>query len=368
MKLTRIEIFRYRLPLVQPLKLPGGSLSRREGLILRLGDEDGCSGLGEAAPFPGLHRERLEFVSEQLRQMAARIIEIEFPGQSPHWEDTFIHGFGPLALFPSLRFALETAVLNLLSQRRQKPLYRLLSLKSTSYVPVNALLSGSREEILSTARELRQQGYHSFKLKVGRKKLKEDISRVQALRRELGPEAEIRLDANRAWSLSDAVYFGKGVADYHIQYVEEPVKNSRDFGEFFVRTGLPFALDEALAEASPQNTQFPPGVRAFVLKPDVLGGWEKTVQFIRRAEAEHILPVISCSFLSGVGVAALAQMAAALVKEGVAAGLDTYRWLQEDVLRQRISLRKGRISCDEAWQKSSELREEFLEPVFAWPE
>ena len=113
------------------------------------------------------------------------------------------------------------------------------------------MITASSEKIEEDARRLIEKGYRTIKLKVGRHSLNEDIVAVKALRTTAGNGTEIRLDANRAWSLKEAVSFGKSVADCRIQYIEEPLKEAADLTQFFKQTGIPFALDESLVGQFP---------------------------------------------------------------------------------------------------------------------
>jgi O-succinylbenzoate synthase len=77
---------------------------------------------------------------------------------------------------------------------------------------------------------------------------------------------------------------------------------------------------------------------AFVLKPTLLGGISRTLRAAGRAHRLGVTPVISSAYESGVGTAALVALAAGIGDRPVAAGLDTYRMMAEDVLETPLNL------------------------------
>lgn len=362
MKLTNFEIFRYKLPLIKPLKMMDRVLNERRGLLIRFRDKNNHTGWGEIAPFPGLHRENLSAAEAQLLHLQKIL-----PGQIlfhklPELNGAFEEWLGEYRLFPSVRYGVEMAALNLLADAAGKPLCALLSPLYRKNVSLNGLLSSSPEEIHTQLQTLLKEGYKAVKLKVGRQPVKDDIVLVREVSKTLPPGVSLRLDANRAWSLESAVTFGKEVADCGIEYIEEPLTDGSLLEQFYTETGLPLALDETLADTKPHPLRIPRGVVAFILKPAVLGGFEKTMQLVLIARKFKLKSVISSAFQSGLGLTADACLAACLNTEDVPAGLDTYRWLKEDVLVEKFTAKNGQVDMAEACRKSKDIGEDYLFP------
>ena len=74
----------------------------------------------------------------------------------------------------------------------------------------------------------------------------QDIDLVHEVRRALGPEIELRLDANRAWLILEALEFAQGVRDAGLAYIEEPLNEPLNLIEWRTRARIPYALDETL--------------------------------------------------------------------------------------------------------------------------
>jgi len=363
MKLTTFEIFRYNLPLIKPLIMLGRIFNERRGFLIRFRDENNHTGWGEIAPFPGLHKEDLPAAEAQLLHLQKILPGQILPPNLPELNGAFENWLGEYQLFPSVRYGAEMAALNLLADATGKPLCALLSPDYRETVSLNGLLSVSPEEIHRQLQMLLNEGYKVVKLKVGRQSVEDDIALVREVRNALPPGVSLRLDANRAWSLKEALVFGKAVADRGIEYIEEPLTDTSLLEQFHIETGLPLALDETLNGIQAYSLRIPNGVRALILKPSTLGGIERTMWFARLARQHKLKAVISSAFSCGVGLAAEATLAACINEEDVPAGLDTYRWLAEDVLVEKFSLQKGLIQVQETFSRGKNIQLELLEKI-----
>lgn len=316
MEPVNARLYRYRLPLTAPVALRGKTLRHREGVLVGLTD-GAAAGWGEVAPLPGFSHESLAAAEIQLQQVL------------PRWagERTALAQW---SLYPSVRFGLEQAALCLEALRKGTTLAALLGLPRP-FVRVNGLITRS-DDLTERARALRAAGYTAVKLKVGGRPVAEDIQRVNHLAEVLGPDIALRLDANRAWDEPAARRFAEGAALPSIAYLEEPLHE----GTLLPDYPIPLALDETLADLAPEDLAHYTGVRAVILKPTVLGGFSRTLQFAAHARRAGMKAVVSGAFESGVGVQGLLALAAVL--EDTPAGLDPYRWLARDVLVSRLPL------------------------------
>lgn len=364
MKLTGFEIFRYELPLQFPLTVGAPRPYTRAGLLIRLKSDNGCSGYGEAAPLPGLNRENLHQVTDQLKQVRLQLVGDVIPGNVNRLQGEFEHWLGKYELFPSARFALELAFLNLLADASDQPLHQLLI---PGNIPqpllIHGLLSGSPESIYRDARKMTKKGYRAFKLKVARRSVRAAMYIVESVRKIIGHQAVLRLDANREWSFEDAVEFGRTAAGFNIDYIEEPFGNPAQFRDFFNRTGIPVALDETLMSLDAEKLIYSEAIKAFILKPGVLGGVEKIFRMAREGRGKGVIPVLSCPFYSGIGLLGMAGLAAALMPPGIPAGLDTGRWFKEDLLVQPVAINNGMLDTQALSAASTLVRSELLQPV-----
>ncbi len=152
-------------------------------------------------------------------------------------------GLAPASLLPSVRFALECALLGALAASRGTTLAGLLASPSSApasapaaaaaaaaagaAVRVNGLISnsGSLEDLAAEVAAALAQGHRALKIKVGRRVNPAlDAQAVLKARELAGPGVALRADANRAWGLDAALEFGRLAKGAGLQYVEEPTQ------------------------------------------------------------------------------------------------------------------------------------------------
>ena len=176
-------------------------------------------------------------------------------------------------------------------------------------------------------------GCRTAKVKVAEpgQTLADDQARLEAVRDALGPDGRIRIDANGAWSVDDAVA-AIGVLDRAaggLEYVEQPSPTVEDLAEVRRRVSVPIAADESIRRAEdPYRVRDLAAADIAVLKVQPLGG----VRACLRIAEEIGLPVVVSSALeTSVGIAAGVALAAALPELHYACGLATVQLLTDDV-------------------------------------
>jgi o-succinylbenzoate synthase len=360
-KLAGFDLYRYELPLCEPLALRGVTLHRREGFLLELIGERGTTGWGEASPLPGFSRETLEEAAGGLRELAEGMTGREVTADLPGPHGALARELDRLDPAPSVRFAFELALWNLYAGFHGRSLPELVTPRPREWVPVNGLLAGLPEAVLECARRMKEAGYEAVKLKVGAWAVDEDLGLVRALNELLDDRVSLRLDANRAWSLKEAEAFARGAAGLRVDYLEEPLADPARLPSFARTSGVPVALDESLLGMAPGSLDEHRYARAVVLKPTLLGGISPTLRLAYRAVSLGITPVVSSLYEGGVGTMGLVALAAGL--GGAPAGLDTYRRLAEDVLRPRLELPAPRVNVRATTSAPRELDRRRLTPV-----
>ncbi len=363
-KIIDVEIYRFALPLVKPLRLMGQEITRRHGLLIRFRSDNGFEGWGEIAPFPGLHRETLREAEQQICALATTFSGKTLPKGLEKLDGSFENLLKSFALYPSTQFGVEMAILNLMAASRKIYLSRLLTPDPVTQIPLNALLTGTKEEMLQRLTNIAKEKHFSLKIKVGRLSLEDEVEVIRLARKSLPVNVTLRLDANRCWNLKEAINFAKIVGNDRIEYIEEPLKKFSELSTFHNATGIALALDESLLDLSPQKYDLPSGVIAFILKPAVLGGIEKTLRFVKLGQQHGIKSVISSVFESGVGLTTLANIAAAINKQPVPIGLDTYKWLKKDVLQKGFQATGGQVHLKILNENARGVKMSALKQVF----
>ena len=333
MRISSFDLVPYRLPLAEPVVWNGRRHPARDGLLLRLWDDQGRAGWGDAAPLPGFSRETTREAEAALRALLPALDGQDLDARDLVRPRGGFHAALDVAGLPSsARFALDLALADLAAQDLGRTLPQALHPDPAVVLPLNGLLMGDRDAVVAGAGRLAAEGYAAVKLKVGRQLIETDAETVRAVSAALldgGGGAALRLDANRAWTVEQATAFAHAVDGVPLDYLEEPTPNVGDHPALWLDTGLPIALDETLQE--PGGEDYLRGwAAAAVLKPTLVGGLMAALGLAAAARAVGVRPVLSASFESGVGLRGVAAVAAATGAEP--AGLDTYRWLAEDVV------------------------------------
>jgi len=309
------------------LALPVGNARRkwhdRASAIITL-ESDTARGEGEAAPLFGLSPDSLSDCEAALRALDPS----SFPEQLADGESTLAalaraSSALPAAL-PAARSALETALLALWSRARGVPAWSLLgSEEKPAPRRIAALIQEEPEHWIEQALAARDRGLTACKLKIGRPGAgQRELARLEAVRRELGSQFTLRLDANRAWSCAEARAWLPRFAALAPELVEEPCGSLAQLGP----SPVALALDESLLELAPERAERSPlvheAVRAVVLKPTLLGGVSASFAWAARARRHGLAVILSHAFEGPHGLALSAALALSIGAAERAHGLD----------------------------------------------
>lgn len=174
--------------------------------------------------------------------------------------------------------------------------------------------------------------------------LADDIARVRAVRETMGPLGRIRVDANGAWNLDEAEHAVHALAEFDLEYVEQPCGGLDELRELRRRIrymGVPVAADESVRKADdPLAVARAGAADLLVIKAQPLGSVHRALELV----AEAGLPVVVSSALdTSVGLAMGAALAAALPDLDYDCGLGTASLLAADVTTQPLRPEHGTI-------------------------
>jgi O-succinylbenzoate synthase len=203
-----------------------------------------------------------------------------------------------------------------------------------SVVPVNCTVPAIGPE--RAAEIVRASGCATAKVKVAEpgQTLADDLERVEAVRDALGPDGHVRIDANGAWSVDEALRSLKELARFDLEYVEQPCASVEDLAAVRRRTHVLVAADESIRRAEdPLLVKKLEAADIAVLKVQPIGGVRACLEI-----AEQIgLPVVVSSALeTSVGIAAGVALAAALPELPYACGLATASMFTSEVVAEPL--------------------------------
>jgi len=301
------------------------SWPERESALLRLTDESGHSGHGEASPLPGYSRDLLEAVTAALSGLAASKVEAALEQPTPWGALTALAALIPAHL-PSGRMALETAALDLLARRKGVSAPALLSASDERRPLAQLLGPASAANLLPDAERAVAAGFSHLKLKLGAPgQLPSELEGIHALHRQWGASVALRLDANGSLSAAEVAQAWQSLAPLGLEWFEEPGQMPPQLLGL-----LPLALDESLQgldESAVAERLSQLQAHCVVLKPMALGGLSHCWRLAQTARARGAQVVISHCFDGPFAWRAAAALALAL-PGGSAHGLAPHAGLE----------------------------------------
>lgn len=215
-------------------------------------------------------------------------------------------------------------------------------------VPVNATVPAVAADDVADVLA-RFPGCATAKVKVGQvgQSLQDDLNRVAAVRDVLGDRGKVRIDANAAWSVDDALGAVSALAVYDLEYVEQPCASLDDLASLRValaRAGIEvrIAADESVRKAEdPMRVAVAGAADLVVLKAAPLGGVARALEV---AIACGLPVVVSSALDTSVGISAGVALAAALPELDFACGLATTSLMTTDVVLASLDGYGGSIA------------------------
>ncbi|MBD2088189.1 o-succinylbenzoate synthase [Trichocoleus sp. ST-U3] len=351
----RFEFCPYRRRFVRPLQTSHGIWDIREGIILRLTDENGQVGWGEIAPLSWFGSETLEqalsFCRQQPQEITTETI-FSIPSALPAcqfgfesaWEDISHFqdkaNLTPQPPFPAgdggeLKASLQPPFLRGERGDREGLGERFSESLTREYAYSGLLPTG--EAALNQWQTLWNQGYRTFKWKIGVYPIADELKIFQRLTQTLPEGVKLRLDANGGLSYEEAnlwLWTCDNVKaeelPVEIEFLEQPlsVAQFQGMAELSMCYATAIALDESVATIDQMEAAYRDGWRGiFVIKPCIAGSPSRLRQFCQQHEIDA---VFSSVFETAIGRQAALKLAAELSRHNRAVGFGINHWFDED--------------------------------------
>jgi len=335
-KFDRAQLFRYELPLLNAL--PRQRSLKAGGFIVMVDSPQGSS-YGEVADAALTGNQTIPMVEEQLRSVLQNGLVCADGDCEP------------------VKWALSSLLC-------EEPFLNLS-------LPLNTLLDASLEDMVDQGLARYTEGFRCFKIKIGESALDQEIARVFELSKILGKDVRFRFDGNRKLSLEGAVEFVRSLKKAKIEYLEEPFADLNDMEEFFRLTGQRIALDESVCEPEFEQWANHEAVCAYVIKPTRLGAKKELEKVIQLARKLDRWVVVTSTFESGIGLIALAKVAAHAIRseQPIAMGLATGSYFAADLISPPLRPFRGQMitSALQAHLNQLNLEESrFCQRILEW--
>lgn len=291
-RIAKIETLIVDLPTIRGHQLSMTTMTTQSSVIVKIYTEGGVLGLGEAATIGGL-----SYGPESPEGMQLTIDQYIAPlliGQS-------IASIKALKVRMAQNIrgnyfaknAVETALFDIQGKILNVPISTLLGGKVQDRLSVLwVLASGDTEKDILEAKEMIASGRHKdFKLKIGRRPVKEDVAHVIAIKEALGDDSMVTVDVNQVWSEAEAIEGMQLLQDAGIDLIEQPLAQHEIAAQARLseRFNIPILADESVGlPYEGFNIAKIAGARAFALKTAKSGGMLGVLALAEIAQAAGI--------------------------------------------------------------------------------
>lgn len=330
--------YSYKLPFSEPLQTNSQTFRHRRGFILSYTAEEQQL-LGEAAPLPGFSTESHKSV-QKLLTSHQQTVSNTLAGPNPVNKLQEFYEDGDIPA--SLQFGLDALAYQIEARKNENPMLSYLFADASSSIRVNALISLRADNVLKEIASKVASGFKTIKCKIGLH-FEKELSLLHKIRNKY-PDLTIRVDANQAWDLDQAVDHCNKLHKLDIEYCEEPLKEitPANLEQLSQKTSLPIALDETTT----QHSYWPnllPFTKYLIIKPMVVGSIRKNIEIKRFANTHNNKVVVTSSLESGVGRYFTGLMAAGLGAPDTAHGLSTGFLLARDIFPDKDVISEGSV-------------------------
>jgi L-alanine-DL-glutamate epimerase-like enolase superfamily enzyme len=243
LRITGIDLFQARIPMIAPFRIALGVISEGEYLFIRINTDGGISGWGEATPTTMITGD-----TQAINAAAAGTLAKLLLGKDPldiEGRVTDMSQF--LAFNTSVRAAFDLALYDVAGRAAGLPLYAFLGGGKRQLETDMTIGLDEPEKMAEQALEFKRNGAPAIKVKLGTT-ADEDVRRIEFIREAIGEELPLRVDANQGWDFPTAVTVLRRLDSSGIEYCEQPIAHW-DFDGFRrlrERVSIPIMADESV--------------------------------------------------------------------------------------------------------------------------
>lgn len=306
--IQQIELYKFSIPLKEPFITSLGTDTAAENVLVKITTNKGITGFGECSPYMPINGESQDtcFI---VGQYFAKALKGKDPLQIEDCislMDKIIYGNS------SIKSAFDIALYDIASQHAKVPLYKFLGGENNKTIITDYTVSiGDPLTMAAAAVKIKEQGYPAIKIKLGNDG-KTDVERVKAIRKAVGDEIPLRIDANQGWKVKEAIETLKALAVFDIQHCEEPIARWKFMKLRKVKNNspIPIMADESCGDDHDAERLIELNAcDYFNIKLGKSGGIFKALKIVKLAEAAGIHLQVGAMIESRLAMTAFAHFA-----------------------------------------------------------
>ena len=345
MRIRNATLYALKIPFVESFSHSTKTRKFSDSIIVRLTSEDGTIGYGEGVPRPYVTGETVESCLDTMRNQLWPAI-----AQADYSSITSVDGLpkipeiknqGVIA-WNAAQTAFELALIDCLLKNEKQSLAAILPPKRQTVIYSGVITSSSTEKAIQLSKYLKLFAVKQIKVKIDGHNDKE---RLTVIRKTVGPDVSLRVDANGAFDVKQAISTLNELADIKIDCVEQPIArgNPSDLAKVKAESPIPVMVDESLVTLEDAEQLISAKACDFFnLRISKCGGISQTLQMAQRAKEAGIRLQLG----SQVGETAILSAAG----RHVAAYLDGFEFVEgsygtmlltEDISDEKINFGHG---------------------------
>ncbi len=244
-KIVKIEIYPTQIKLNEPFVISKGALTHARNTVVKIYSDQGLYGVGECCPYRSIHGETQTGTVAFAKDLAQVLI-----GQDPTDIMKHVHTMNKMIVGnASVKCAFDMALYDLSAKLVELPLYKYLhGNKEKAIYTDNTVSLLDIDGMVERATKFVDRGFKILKIKLGQRPADKDIARVKAIRKAVGDDITMRIDANQGWNYLDAKKALYGMEECNIEHCEEPIhaNNLLDQVRLNAESPIPIMADESV--------------------------------------------------------------------------------------------------------------------------
>jgi L-alanine-DL-glutamate epimerase-like enolase superfamily enzyme len=303
-----IELYKLLIPLKEPFVISLGPVVNAESVLVLIRTDAGITGYGECSPYTSINGESIDtcFI---VGQYFARDLKGKNAGnikECARIMDSLIYGNS------SIKSAFDIALYDIAAQHAGVPLYKYMGGKNNKELVTDMTISiGDPKKMAEDGLKFKEQGFPAIKVKLGESK-KKDVERIDAIRKAIGKDLPLRIDANQGWSVSTAIAVLNALEEYNIQHCEEPIPrwNFMRLRKVRKNSPIPIMADESCSDHHDAKRLIDLGAcDSLNVKLGKSGGFRNALKIIKLAEKANMHMQVGAFMESRLAITAAAHLA-----------------------------------------------------------
>ena len=357
LKITSVDIYKADIEFPEPFRIAIMEITAAQSVLIKINTNEGLYGMGEANPTWGITGETQSINLAGAVDLAKLLLNkdpLDIENRMRDLNKFLVHN-------STLRSAYDIALYDLLGKAAGLPLYAVLGGGKRSFWTDNTIGIADPDYMAKKAKKYKDQGFQAIKVKLGTTR-DQDVDRIQTIRKAVGDEIPVRIDANQGWDYKTAVNTLQAIEPYGIEYCEQPIahwdyENMRRIRD---KTSIAIMADESLFDHHDAYKLASMGCcDYFNIKLAKSGGIHTALKINAIAEGAGIHCMVGCMTETRLALSAAAHLVSARPNIRYA-DLDGWLFLKDDPIIGGAEYDVGEITVPDAPGHGADVDPDFL--------